>query len=103
MLPDSINTGHVERLGVIKEENDMVETRIRLRKGFIKKGSPHPTSPKYKFDSAHLTEKSIEKVESRLVGDPKVVDFKRLRIPAQRLLYVKRGPRITPKRPKLRR
>lgn len=74
------------------------------KKSLIKKGTPHPTSPSYKFDSAHLTEKDVRKTEEKLVGDLRVVDYKRVFVPRQHLIYVRRkSPRITPKTPRLRR
>ena len=74
----------------------------KWKRGLIKKGAPHPTSPKYKFDDSFLTEKEADKAENKLAESPRVVDTKRILIPRQHFVYAKRSVRITPKRPRLR-
>lgn len=76
-------------------------TKRRLKKGLIKKGTPHPTYPTYKFDSAHLTDREADKAEEKLLENPRVDATRRIHVPRQHLVY--RHMRITPKRPKLRR
>lgn len=81
----------------------MATKKPKLRKGLIKKGAPHPTSPDFKLVSSHLTDKQADKAEDKLMENPRVVDTKRIFIPRQHAVYAKRIVRITPKRPRLRR
>jgi len=70
----------------------------------IKKGTPHPTRPTFKFESAHLTEAEADKAEYDLLDNRGVVATRQVVIPKQRLVYAKRSrARITPRRPKLKR
>ena len=80
----------------------MPKEKLR-KKSLIKKGAPHPGYPAYKFKSAHLTDREADKAEDKLLESPRVEATRRVRLPAQHLIYAKRAPRITPKRPKLRR
>ena len=72
----------------------------RYGKGLIKKGTPHPKYPPFKFDSAHLTDREADKAEENLLESPRVDMTRRIRVPKQHLVY--KHIRITPKRPKLR-
>ena len=74
----------------------------RMRKGLIKKGTPHPGYPTYKFESAHLTDAKADRAEHDILDNPKVDATRRITVPRQHLVY-KHTVRITPKRPKLRR
>ena len=76
-------------------------SKPKFRKGLIKKGSPLPTRPRFKFESAHLKERDADKAEHDLLDKPKTVETLQIRVPKQTLVY--RKSRITPKRPKLRR
>ena len=68
----------------------------------IKKGTPHPKYPSYKFDSAHLTERKADDREDKLLESPQVDSTRMVRVPKQYLVFSKRATRITPKTPRLR-
>lgn len=75
------------------------------KKLLVPKGAPHPGYPSYKLDSAHLTDSEADKAEHKLLSNPKsgVDATRRIRVPSQHLVYAHKAPRITPKRPRLRR
>lgn len=69
--------------------------------GLVRKGTPLPGSPSYRFESAHLTAKEADKAEYGLLEKNDTEATKRLRIPRQILLFRKKI-RITPKTPRLK-
>ena len=72
------------------------------KKSLIKKGTPFPGKPDYKYDSSHLNKSDADKRQNRLLSDGKAEGGIIVRVPRQHALYQK-PMRITPKRPKLRR
>ena len=57
----------------------------------IKKGTPHPTLPKHKFESAHLDEDRAEGEALRLLDKPKIVSTTIASVPEQHLVYARKG------------
>ena len=72
------------------------------KRGLVKKGQSLQGSPGFKFESAHLTERETEKAEGKLLDNPRVKEVKTIGIPKQNLVFARKGKRITPKTPRLR-
>ena len=83
----------------------MAKKKITKKKQrtLIKKGTPLASEPSFKLDSSHSTEKAAAKRAEKVAFAPKVSEVQIVAIPKQHAVFVKRSPRITPKRPRLRR